>query len=127
MSIIYKGQTIAGIGGGGTAEDAYSTEEARIGTWIDGKPLYRRVFDATTPDVYGSPRLLQTIGGMDTLVYAYGRVKTSNTDFVSWSIPTYFLNLMQKADGVYAMLVGTGNDWINRPMTVIAEYTKTTD
>lgn len=29
--------------------DIYSTEEVRIGTWTDGKPLYRRVFSFTTP------------------------------------------------------------------------------
>lgn len=36
-----------GSGGGstgGSSLDIYSTEETRIGTWIDGKPFYRRVF-----------------------------------------------------------------------------------
>lgn len=39
-------------GDAGTGEDTgeiYSTEEVRIGTWIDGKPLYRRVFEANIP------------------------------------------------------------------------------
>ena len=46
-----------GSGGGsggesncGSAGEIYSTEETRIGTWIDGKPLYRKVFRFTTPD-----------------------------------------------------------------------------
>lgn len=37
----------ASSGGSGTASSAgevYSTEETRVGTWIDGKPLYRKVF-----------------------------------------------------------------------------------
>lgn len=29
----------------------YSTEETRIGTWIDGKPLYRKVFTGAMPQV----------------------------------------------------------------------------
>lgn len=29
--------------GGGSSSDVYSTEETVIGTWIDGKPLYRKV------------------------------------------------------------------------------------
>ena len=33
-------------GGGGSASDDYSTTETRIGTWIDGKPLYRCCYDA---------------------------------------------------------------------------------
>lgn len=31
-------------GSGGSAEEVYSTEERRIGTWIDGKPLYQITF-----------------------------------------------------------------------------------
>ncbi len=31
-------------GKAGSAEEVYSTEERRIGTWIDGKPLYRKTF-----------------------------------------------------------------------------------
>lgn len=33
----------SGGGSGGTSEEVYSTEETRIGAWIDGKPLYRKV------------------------------------------------------------------------------------
>lgn len=28
---------------GGSSEEIYSTEEVRIGTWVDGKPLYRKM------------------------------------------------------------------------------------
>ncbi len=38
----------SGSGGGGGGAGNYSTEETRVGTWIDGKPLYRRVFVAET-------------------------------------------------------------------------------
>lgn len=38
MSFKYKGELIAGSGEG-SAEEVYSTEEVRIGTWIDGRPL----------------------------------------------------------------------------------------
>lgn len=48
MKIVIDGKTVelpgGGSGGGGSgAEEVYSTEETRIGTWIDGKPLYRKV------------------------------------------------------------------------------------
>ena len=53
MSIIYKGTTVANAGGtyGGSSGsgEVYSTEETVIGTWIDGKPLYRRVFTVEVP------------------------------------------------------------------------------
>lgn len=33
------------------SEEVYSTEEQIIGTWIDGKPLYRKVISSTLPKV----------------------------------------------------------------------------
>ncbi len=39
-----------GSGSGGGGGEVYSTEETRIGTWIDGKPLYRRVLVAETAE-----------------------------------------------------------------------------
>lgn len=40
-----------GGSGGGSSWDTYSTEEQRIGTWIDGKPLYRITGSTTTPKI----------------------------------------------------------------------------
>lgn len=40
---VMDGKDGAGGSGGGSSEEVYSTEETRIGTWIDGKPLYRKV------------------------------------------------------------------------------------
>lgn len=39
----------SGSDSGGSSENVYSTEETRIGTWIDGKPLYRKVFTFSDP------------------------------------------------------------------------------
>lgn len=46
MSFKYKGELIAGSGGG-SSEEVYSTEETRIGTWIDGRPLYSSIQEST--------------------------------------------------------------------------------
>lgn len=41
-NITIEGNVISAAGGGNS--NIYSTTETEIGTWIDGKPLYRRVF-----------------------------------------------------------------------------------
>lgn len=38
-----------------TGEENYSTGEQVIGTWVDGKPLYRMSFEANNPTSGGSP------------------------------------------------------------------------
>lgn len=35
--------------GGGSSQEIYSTEETRVGTWIDGRPRYRRVVTHNLP------------------------------------------------------------------------------
>lgn len=50
-----------GGSGGGASTDTYSTDEIAIGTWIDGKTIYRNVFDlGTLPPVtnnYGTKNI----------------------------------------------------------------------
>lgn len=43
----------------GTGND-YSTDEQIIGTWIDGKPLYQKTYEITTPSVTATPTAVIT-------------------------------------------------------------------
>lgn len=45
-----------------TPEEVYSTEETRIGTWIDGKPLYRKVV------LYQNINLTTTVGSVSVSI-----------------------------------------------------------
>ena len=51
--------------------DAYSTEETRIGTWIDGKPIYRITKHFTSSGV-GNITFAHGINNIDNLVNLYG-------------------------------------------------------
>ena len=109
--------------------EIYSTEEQVIGTWIDGKPLYRKVIDGIVLSgnetiveqtsgiivqkiygyfVYTTNKSIQEIG-------AYRTMNTASTSRVLW-------------DGTYVKVQG-GTDWQTGQYTarVIIEYTKTTD
>ena len=119
---ITGGNTINNIQGN------YSTEEVRIGTWIDGKPLYRKVFDITNPadsnTNYGDVSDLN----ISTLVHLYGYYSKDTTG--KFNIPFY------DSDSNYCvMFVNSGNKLRGRfgessrilEAKVILEYTKTTD
>ena len=106
----------------------YSTTEEVIGTWIDGKPLYRKCFNytATTGEVIVAD--LSSLN-IDTVCHMYGNFKDGNA--LIESIPFYlhsaytvtpFYKLADKSlrlTANIANLTGTG--------VVIIEYTKTTD
>ena len=106
----------------------YSTTEEVVGTWIDGKPLYRKCFNytATTGEVIVAD--LSSLN-IDTVCHMYGNFKDG--DALIESIPFYlhsaytvtpFYKLADKSlrlTANIANLTGTG--------VVIIEYTKTTD
>ena len=109
----------------------YSTEERVIGTWIDGKPLYQKVYKTKAPDTANSNLAVQSIsdipfdmifiaGGfldIDGYSYELNTVIGSQTDSSSaW---------VRKQEKTLAMNVSTGR--VNKDVYIIVQYTKTTD
>ena len=107
----------------------YSTTETVVGTWIDGKPIYRKVINSTIANIQS---LINNLN-IDTPIRfngladsKYGYAWAENTRYtaesgysnvyhwsqskprtISWEFESYYEN--------------------NRPVMVILEYTKTTD
>lgn len=117
-----------------TNNDIYSTNEIKIGTWIDGKPLYRKVIRYSGSLTSGSNQIPHGISNLDNIVnkncfieFYSGSVKSiyghgtyiDNTQFISIStINSTNVNLY------------IGSAWANsftNGCYIILEYTKTTD
>lgn len=105
-------------------QNVYSTTENRIGTWIDGKPLYQRTWQATTPSTsdntsiisYGSDKDVKNFfgyvddnGGRVLLNYTYA----SDNIVVTW------------CSGGYVRMRQI--QYPNQPVYITLQYTKTTD
>lgn len=113
--------------------NTYSTEEVRIGTWIDGKPLYRKVFTGTK--VSGSNTTINISELNVDHIYFYGSI-TGNADgsggtyefpinYYETSTAYIRVNLHRK----YSNLTIKSSDgtYFNGTFNLIIEYTKTTD
>jgi hypothetical protein len=104
--------------------EQYSTIETRIGTWIDGKPLYRKVITGTKNH---NATLMSNIS---ELVNCYG-TGTSGTNkrilpyYEYYNNTKYAINVYQNGSNIKAEidLGGTQTSKLN----IILEYTKTTD
>ncbi len=110
----------------------YSTEETIIGTWIDGKPIYRKVIDFgalpnSTTKTYNTGDLK-----IDTLINMNG-MSESTTGFISGIPFVYIDNVnygisIQYNKNTNQISVKTGYDRSAQTKTyIILEYTKTTD
>jgi hypothetical protein len=105
----------------------YSTSEEQIvGTWIDGKPIYRKVFTGTITSV--SNLKIGTISNFKEAIRIYGitsmnNYSTSITQY--WDSSIKFITQINNANGdVY---INAGSSSANQLYKAIVEYTKTTD
>lgn len=126
MSFKYKDQAIDKMD-----NDIYSTDEERIGTWIDGKPLYRKVLSTTTPTTVNTTQNRVTFESKLDMCIISGFFYDANASSLplnaidpngNYSLFTYYY----KPSNSITMRT-SHSSWINRSAIIIAEYTKTSD
>lgn len=123
--------------GSSSSEEIYSTEEQRIGTWIDGKPLYRKVykFDIVTSTTRQTIVFDENFGVDKRVKNIDGNV--SNTDYIGYQYRLGLFDWHANTNQYFVFLpcvdVGKLNlqaQWSasqNFTVEAIVEYTKTTD
>ena len=101
----------------------YSTNEIKIGTWINGKPLYRKVFNLGAytfldgDNSYSIPQL-----NIDELVLGRLFFKNSNKHYVFHMSVPYSLQVTNQ--NIYFICSET---FTCQQCYIVLEYTKTTD
>lgn len=103
----------------------YSTNEIIIGSWIDGKPLYRKVFNTTTPNA--NTGTIATITNLKKIIFLDGYITNVNQQMP--------MNYTYDSNEITALYVEGNNinfhtnynNYMNKSCIVICEYTKTTD
>ena len=121
-------------------EETYSKKEKKIGYWINGKPLYRKVIKTTTPtvetngtDVWKQETIQNVDFGFITDVF-YIKDTTSTTMYqnIQWHgyeknrIRCNFLRNKNTNKGIVE-IVSNNTLYNNLEVIVIVEYTKTAD
>lgn len=110
---------------GPAGSETYSTEETRVGTWIDGKSLYRRVILAqSTPTIDKISTIFTGLKNMDTCVSLWAQAQRPQGVF---SIPNSQNDLGISPDKTSILNVVRHSSYLNLPLTIRLEYTKTTD
>lgn len=107
----------------------YSTNEIRIGTWIDGKPIYRKVFNIASPQSSNTNYVDVSGYNMDRVIRLYGYYKNSTGTFdipLTDSDSNYSVMFIN-SDGYLRGRIGAGALANLTDCKVIIEYTKTTD
>ena len=107
----------------------YSTTEKRIGSWVDGKPLYQLTWVGTTPSV-GTEDTLFSINDADKIIYIDAMYSDIDDNFV----PISYCNANSTNDYCYiywrvsdnsAIMKAVQPNYRNKYCHVIVRYTKT--
>lgn len=117
---------INGVDFDGTADvyDTYSTTETRIGTWIDGKPIYRKVVDFGALPNNSNKSVEHGITNLKTVTSIIG---VANSSSYRLCLPylgsaSVFIDMDNNV-----ITIAAGSDRSAYSARIIIEYTKTTD
>lgn len=108
--------------------NTYSTSETNTGqTWIDGKPIYRKVLELTTAssDVTSWTVItaISTNVGDIIDIYGYTLYGTIKTPIPRYENDSYFLIFLAEGDDLKYRCKG----FLSLPCKLVVEYTKSTD
>ena len=103
--------------------EQYSTSEIKIGTWIDGKPLYRKVFNYNNPT---ADSILGNSGITPANVAKIDALGTQANNNVGGRIPLGYrgFGVQINANGEFYY---TNPNYTFSNLSITVEYTKTTD
>jgi len=111
--------------GGGSGWQEYSLEEQRIGTWIDGRPIYRRVLSGIKSPAANGAAVTDTDLSFIAAVVSVQAILVGVSGGIGYLIPSNAAAL----DIIHGNLIMYLSDatLANKDMTVILQYTKKTD
>lgn len=109
----------------------YSTEEQVVGKWIDGKPLYQKTLEFTTPSTATDTTVL-TVTNSESIAIQniiYGTIKRADGGIfpVNFAYPGQGFSCYFVTNGNVTVMnfKTTINTDFSRPATVTIQYTKT--
>ena len=110
----------------------YSTNEVDTGkTWIDGKPIYRRVFTGTITAAAGVRTLTSLMGGVSAVINTGGYVNSGGSTYTNYPLGflqldgyNEYVNIAHNHVGNLLLISNVAIARTNAPYQVWAEYTK---
>lgn len=110
-----------------TNATTYSTDEIRVGTWIDGKPIYRKVIP--TGQISSALKTVaHNISNINKITNIYGLLYNNNEWFVIPRVSdSSVINQVGLSANKTNVILTVGSAANFNDSNVILEYTKTTD
>ena len=117
--------------------DVYSTNETVVGTWIDGKPIYRKTMEFSNLSV-GENNIPHGIADVDIIMVdrdhsfatngTYSELwQIGNTNSSASNFSQFSVSLVWTTNSIFDVYIGSGLASRLPKLVITFEYTKTTD
>ena len=104
----------------------YSTTEKRIGTWIDGKPLYQKTYSVISPSVADTDATVILVDNTFNIKEINGYLYNDGNVCLNFNYNTnIYVLTWQSSDNNIKMRVGS--NYISKDCYITIKYTKATD
>ena len=117
---------------GGSSSEDYSTTEKRVGTWIDGKPLYQTTLSLTSSSGNADQQVSLSDYGISN-IETVCKIEGTALATLGYVALNYFassndcFNIYMTSNNTVMVLAHYGNWTHSIPVYVTLQYTKTTD
>lgn len=100
--------------------NVYSAQETKVGTWKDGKTIYRKVITSTLGSSANTEKAVYTDSNIDNIVDLKAIIRTVSGN--QTPIPNSIVSIYSKAGSI--TVNHTNSAFNSIPIDVILEYTK---
>lgn len=107
--------------------NVYSTDEKQIGTWIDGKPIYRKVICDTTVREIGNYNIPHGISNLENVAHLETLCWQNSTTMFNATSTSPLSGSERATSYLNGDNISIRNSWGCVKIIIIIEYTKTTD
>ena len=111
----------------------YSSSEVCVGEWIDGKPLYRKVIEDTTPTTtdgnLANKSVPINVSNVSFIYIDKALIVGSSTYNCNTLVSTmsFSYGVRFEVNATNVVIYSNSGVWSNLPVKIVIEYTKTTD
>lgn len=107
--------------------ETYSTTETRVGTWVDNKPIYRKVIIDTTSRTSGNYNIAHGISNLSDVIHIETLCWQNSTTMFNATSTSPLSGSERTTSYLNDSNITIRNAWECIKIVIIIEYTKTTD
>ena len=106
----------------------YSTDEHKVGVWVDGKPLYQKTIIKTDVNISANETYdVETLTGVDNVMVVHARMIEGGITYILNDTSSKRIKYTSSTGKLQISDIPSGASWVDIDLYITIQYTKTSD